>query len=121
MEARGEIRGGRFVSGFAGEQFALPEAADLMHSVARDATVDRVSISAADPLNLIGIVTSGDRLPALSGNRILFEQGIPAAVQTGGEVRFLKDVAEKSQWEIRNLLVRRQGLHSYIGSPEVKH
>ena len=61
MEARGEIRGGRFVSGFAGEQFALPEAADLLQAVARDPTVDRVSISAADPLNLIGIVTPGER------------------------------------------------------------
>ena len=121
MEARGEIRGGRFVSGFAGEQFALPEAADLMRSVARDIAVDRVSISAADPLNLVGIVTSGDRVPALSGNRVLFEQGIPVAVQAGGEVRFLKDVAEHSQWEIRNLLVRRQGSHPYIVGPEMKH
>ena len=65
MEARGEIRGGRFVSGFAGEQFALPEAADLLRSIARDAAVDRVSISAADPLNLVGVVTPGERVPAL--------------------------------------------------------
>ena len=120
LEARGEIRGGRFVSGFAGEQFALPEAADLLRSVLRDSTVDRISISAADPLNLIGIVTSGDHVPALSRNRVLFEQGIAVAAQSGGAVRFLKDVAENSQWEIRNLLVRRQGPHAYIAEPEVK-
>ena len=113
MEARGEIRGGRFVSGFSGEQFALPEAADLLQSVARDAAVDRVSISAADPLNLVGIITPGERVPALSGNRVLFEQGVPVAVQAGGEVRFLKEVPEKSQWEIRNLLIRRQGTSAY--------
>ncbi len=110
MEARGEIRGGRFVSGFAGEQFALPEAADLLKSVSRDEPVDRVSISAADPLNLIGIVTRGERVPALSRNRVLFEQGVPVAVQAGGEVRFLREVPDNSQWEIRNLLIRRQEL-----------
>jgi len=109
MEARGEIRGGRFVSGFAGEQFALPEAADLLRSVARDSAVDRVSISAADPLNLVGIVTPGERVPALSGNRVLFERGVPVAVQAGGEVQFLREVPDRSQWEMRNLLIRRQG------------
>ncbi len=121
MEARGEIRGGRFVSGFAGEQFALPEAADLLRSVSRDAAVDRVSISAADPLNLAGIITSGERVPALSGNRVLFEQGVPVAVQAGGEVRFLKEVPEKSQWEIRNLLIRRQGPEAYLSGTASSH
>ncbi|HUG03916.1 MAG TPA: DEAD/DEAH box helicase, partial [Steroidobacteraceae bacterium] len=121
MEARGEIRGGRFISGFAGEQFALPEAADLLRSVSRDAAVDRVSISAADPLNLAGIVTPGDRVPALSGNRVLFEQGVPVAVQAGGEVRFLKEVPEKSQWEIRNLLIRRQGPEAYLPGTASSH
>jgi ATP-dependent Lhr-like helicase len=114
MEARGEIRGGRFVTGFAGEQFALPEAADLLRSVVRDTAGDRVSISAADPLNLVGIVTPGERVPALSGNRVLFEQGIPVAVQAGGNVRFLKEVPERSQWEIRNLLIRGQVVGAYL-------
>src|SRR5690606_5195785 len=109
LEARGEIRGGRLVSGFAGEQFALPEAADLLRTVSRDAPPDRVSLSAADPLNLVGIVTAGERVPALSGNRVLFEQGVPVAVQSGGEVRYLKEVPAEAQWEIRNLLIRRQG------------
>jgi len=109
LEARGEIQGGRFVDGFSGEQFALPEAADLLRSVARDAAIDRVSISAADPLNLVGIVAPGERVPGLSGNRVLFEMGVPVAVQSAGEVRFLKDVPAQVQWEMRNSLVRRLG------------
>ena len=121
MEARGEIRGGRFVSGFAGEQFALPEAADLLRNIARDTVMDRVSISAADPLNLIGIITPGERVPALSGNRVLFEQGMPIAMQAGGEVRYLKEVPVKSQWEIRNLLVRRQGPEAYMPGSSASH
>jgi ATP-dependent Lhr-like helicase len=121
MEARGEIRGGRFVTGFAGEQFALPEAADLLRTVSRDAVIDRVSISAADPLNLVGIVTPGEKVPALSGNRVLFEQGVPVAVQAGGEVRFLKEVPDGSQWEIRNLLIRRQGPEAYLPGTSSSH
>jgi ATP-dependent Lhr-like helicase len=121
MEARGEIRGGRFVSGFAGEQFALPEAADLLRSVARDGALDRVSISAADPLNLVGVITPGEKVPALSGNRVLFEQGVPVAVQAAGEVRFLRDVPEQSQWEMRNLLVRRQGPEACLPASSAAH
>jgi ATP-dependent Lhr-like helicase len=121
MEARGEIRGGRFVAGFAGEQFALPDAATMLLGMTRDTATDRVSISAADPLNLVGIVTAGDKVPALSGNRVLFEQGVPVAVQAGGEVRFLKEVAEGSQWEIRNLLIRRRGSESYLPGSAASH
>jgi ATP-dependent Lhr-like helicase len=121
MEARGEIRGGRFVSGFAGEQFALPETADLLRDISQDATVDRISISAADPLNLVGIVIPGERVPALSGNRVLFEQGTAVAVQTGSDVQFLKDVPEKSRWEIRNLLVRRRAPQTYLPGSETAH
>jgi ATP-dependent Lhr-like helicase len=121
MEARGEIRGGRFVSGFAGEQFALPEAADLLAGIAREAEVDRVSISAADPLNLAGIVTPGERVPALAGNRILFERGVPIAVHAGGQVRFLQDVPHTLQWETRNLLIRRQRAEAYSPGPTISH
>jgi ATP-dependent Lhr-like helicase len=121
MEARGEIRGGRFVSGFAGEQFALSEAADLLKGIARDATVDRISVSAADPLNLAGIVTPGDRIAGLSGNRVLFDQGVAVAVQAGGDVRFLRDMPDKSQWEIRNLLIRRQELQAYQSGLKSRH
>jgi ATP-dependent Lhr-like helicase len=121
MEARGEIRGGRFVSGFAGEQFALPEAADLFRSVSRDESMDQVSISATDPLNLAGIVTGGELVPAIARNRVLFERGVPIAAQAGGEVRFLREVPDQSQWQIRNLLVRRQGKLAQLPTSKLTH
>ena len=79
----------------------------MLRSVSRDTTIDRVSLSGADPLNLIGIVTPGERVPAVSGNRALLEQGVPMAVQAGGDVHFLKVVSDENEWEIRNLLIRR--------------
>jgi ATP-dependent helicase Lhr and Lhr-like helicase len=80
MEARGTIRGGRFVSGFSGEQFALPEAVDALRSVRKlKLTGERVKISAADPLNLAGIVLPGPRVPALPTNSVTYVDGIVAA------------------------------------------
>jgi ATP-dependent Lhr-like helicase len=67
-----------------------------------------VSISAVDPLNLAGIITPGEKIPRLAGNRLLFERGVPIAVQTGGEVRYLATLDEGTQWELRNLLIRKQ-------------
>ena len=66
-----------------------------------------VSLSAADPLNLVGILTPGARLPALSGNRVLYRDGVPLALFAGGEVSFLAELAPQEQWEARNLLLRR--------------
>ncbi len=81
LEARGEIRGGRFVSGFSGEQFATPEAIGLLRDIRRKADCgQQVAVSAADPLNLVGMLTPGARVPALTGNRILYRDGIPIAV-----------------------------------------
>lgn len=114
LEARDEVRGGRFVSGFSGEQFALPEAAALLRKVAREAGTERVSICAADPLNLAGIVTPGDKVPRLPGNRLLFENGVPIAVHSGGELRYLAPLDPALQWEVRNLLVRSQRPGSYV-------
>ena len=67
MEARGEVRGGRFVSGFVGEQFARPEAIDLLRAVRRNGADAPLRIAAADPLNLVGIITPGSRVSPLSG------------------------------------------------------
>ncbi|MDB5973784.1 MAG: box helicase [Nevskia sp.] len=118
MEARGEISGGRFVSGFSGEQFALNDAAALLRKVANtEAADEHVSISAADPLNLVGILTPGEKVPRLPGNRVLFENGVPVAVQTGGEVRYLKPLDAKAEWEIRNLLIRKQKPGGYFEQP----
>ena len=108
LEARGEIRGGRFVAGFTGEQYALPEAIGLLREARRKPhTQHCVSLSGADPLNLVGILTPGPRLPALSGNRVLYRDGVPAAILAGGEVRFLEEVEAKEQWDLQNALLRR--------------
>ena len=106
LEARGEIRGGRFVGGLAGEQFALPEAVGTLREVRRQArTGALVSLSAADPLNLLGILTPGRRTPALTGNRLLFRDGVPVATLEGGVVRFLVEVAVEDEWLLRNALL----------------
>src|SRR5439155_1249067 len=78
MEARGTIRGGRFVTGFSGEQFALAEAVDALRAVRRQERAgETVSISAADPLNLVGIVLPGPRVPALGVTTVTYVDGIP--------------------------------------------
>jgi len=114
LEARGEVRGGRFVSGFSGEQFALPEAAAALRKIAKSEGRERVSISAADPLNLAGIVTPGEKVARLPGNRLLFEAGVPIAVQSGGEVRYLALLDAGAQWAVKNLLIRRQHPGNYV-------
>ena len=87
LEARGEIRGGRFVAGFSGEQYALPEAVGLLREMRRKPPSDQwVSLSAADPLNLIGILTPGARLAALTGNRVVYRDGLPVATLSGGKI-----------------------------------
>jgi ATP-dependent Lhr-like helicase len=75
LEARGEIRGGRFVSGFGGEQYALPEAVDSLRSARNRDSSAIVAVSAADPANLAGIVIPGDRVPAIPGRQVQFRNG----------------------------------------------
>ncbi len=90
LEARGEIRGGRFISGLAGEQFALPEAVEGLRTARRNGTSEAfVLISACDPLNLAGVLTPGARIPAQFGNRLLFRGGVPLAAAESGEMRIL--------------------------------
>ncbi|WP_455923786.1 DEAD/DEAH box helicase [Pseudomonas putida] len=86
LEARGEVRGGRFVSGLAGEQFALPEAIPVLRDV-RKRAVDGalVTISASDPLNLTGTLLPGAKVPALSGNRLVLRDGVPVAAVIAGK------------------------------------
>jgi ATP-dependent helicase Lhr and Lhr-like helicase len=80
MEARGTIRGGRFVSGFTGEQYALPEAVDILRSVRRLKRSDEtIRVSGTDPLNLVGIVLPGPRIPALPTNSVTYIDGAPAS------------------------------------------
>ena len=87
LEARGEIRGGRFIAGLAGEQFALPDAVGLLRAVRnRPADGELVCVSATDPLNLTGSVLAGDRVPRLSGARVLYRDGVPVAALVAGKV-----------------------------------
>jgi ATP-dependent helicase Lhr and Lhr-like helicase len=108
LESRGDIRGGRFVAGFAGEQFALPEAVSMLREVRRKKPDGAwTSVSGADPLNLVGIITPGARLPALTGNRVLYRDGLPVATLAAGEVQFLETLDAATEWEARNALLRR--------------
>ncbi len=105
LEARGEIRGGRFVSGFIGEQFALPEAADSLRSW-KDREPDNliVPVSACDPLNLSGILTPGPRVAATPGNRLALLSGVPLAAWEAGDFVILASAPAESVAQARNLL-----------------
>ena len=107
LEARGEIRGGRFVAGFAGEQFALPEAiSSLREARRRPDSGAMISLSGADPLNLAGVLTPAPKIPALTVNRLLYRDGLPVAVLAGGEVQFLETLDTGSEWAARKALFR---------------
>jgi ATP-dependent Lhr-like helicase len=88
LEARGEIRGGRFVTGFAGEQFALPEAVEGLRAARSPNRLSTqiVRVAATDPLNLVGITSPGNRVPAVIGNAVLYRDGMPIATLVGGEL-----------------------------------
>jgi ATP-dependent Lhr-like helicase len=109
LEARGEIRGGRFVAGFSGEQYALPAAIGALRQARRRdgaSEVEWVSLSAADPLNVVGLLTPGARIPALVGNRILYRDGVVVATSTAGEVEFHEPLSDAAEWDARNRLLR---------------
>jgi ATP-dependent Lhr-like helicase len=90
LEARGEVRGGRFVTSFSGEQFAIPEAVGVLRSVRREqANEEVVVVSAADPLNLTGVVTPGERIPTQASTRIGYRAGVPVFVREKSTVRSL--------------------------------
>nr|WP_208645400.1 DEAD/DEAH box helicase [Paraburkholderia aromaticivorans] len=89
LEARGVIRGGRFVNGLAGEQFALPEAIPVLREVRRHANDSAfVCVAGTDPLNLAGTLLVGERVPAVAGNRILYRDGVVVATLVAGAFWF---------------------------------
>lgn len=101
LEARGELRGGRFVSGMSGEQFALPEAVERLRAIRRLPANGRVlTISAADPLNLAGIVTSGERVRSAVRTRIAYRDGVPLAVKEGDVVRQLSPLDDATTGDV---------------------
>ncbi|WP_338762876.1 DEAD/DEAH box helicase [Massilia sp. METH4] len=108
LEARGEIRGGRFVAGLSGEQFALPEAIPLLRDMRKrphDASL--VLVSGVDPLNLAGIVLPGEKVPALAGNRLLYRDGTPVATLVAGKFHYLGSPAP----------AEREALHARLVAP----
>ena len=119
MEDRGEIRGGRFVDGW-GEQYALPEAVTVIRSLKRKQPQgELVSVSACDPVNLVGIITPGKRIPAIPGNRILFRDGEPIARYEGKTVQFEKKLDNETAWQMQKILVRKRvppKLREYLGN-----
>jgi ATP-dependent Lhr-like helicase len=97
MEARGTVRGGRFVTGFTGEQYALPEAVDQLRAVRRaERKGEMVRLSATDPLNLVGIITPGPRVPAVRTNAVTYVDGLPVDVGDVAAPRKPQDAAVSS-------------------------
>ena len=115
LEARGEIRGGHFVSGPSGEQFALPEAIGLLRSIRKAGPAgELIVINAADPLNLLGILDSGPRVPAITANRILLRDGHPTAALQAGEIQRLNGATDLNEAAIQ------QALNVGTMSPELR-
>jgi len=107
MEARGELRGGRFVAGFSGEQFALPAAVAQLRKLRKSsASREIIVLSAADPLNLAGIITPGLRIPSKLHNRIAFLEGEPVGIRLGEEVRMLKTGSNEIECRVRTELIK---------------
>ncbi len=107
MEARGDIRGGRFVAGFAGEQYALPEAVKALRKIRKaEANGTLVSISAADPLNLTGVLLPGARIASQSANRILLRDGVPIAWRQAGEEHYEGQPDTATRWRLRHSLLK---------------
>jgi ATP-dependent Lhr-like helicase len=105
LEARGEIRGGRFVEGMVGEQFALPEAVEALRRVRKrghDGTF--VAISGADPLNLVGHVLPGAKVPAVASSRIVYRDGLPVATLVAGEATLLQTLSPDDERAVRACL-----------------
>ncbi len=122
LEARGEIRGGRFIAGLSGEQFALPEAIPLLRKArARERDGSKIVIAASDPLNLVGILTSGARTPAIIGSRILHIDGVAVAALTGGKAIRLDGSDEPLPADWQNALIFRGQRDSAFATESVAH
>ncbi|MDQ2703209.1 MAG: DEAD/DEAH box helicase [Pseudomonadota bacterium] len=107
LEARGEIRGGRFVAGLSGEQFALPEAVAALRQVRKRAPDGELLVlSASDPLNLAGTVLPGSKVPRLPGARVVYRDGIALAALVAGEVECFETLAAEDERAVRKALLR---------------
>jgi len=119
LEARGEIRGGRFVAGMSGEQFAALEAVERLREVRRTpASGQLIPVAGADPLNLAGIVTSGERVRAQASHRIAYVDGVPLAALEGDYIRPLAEIPAHVQPQVATALAGRSlpaVVFGYIG------
>ncbi len=104
LEARGEIRGGRFVAGMAGEQFALPEAIGALRNARKTHDEHLIAISGADPLNLVGSILPGEKVPVLTSSRAVFRDGVPLAKRVAGEVTLLQPLTPEEERAVRACL-----------------
>ncbi|MGE0803337.1 MAG: DEAD/DEAH box helicase [Lautropia sp.] len=110
LEARGEIRGGRFIAGVSGEQYALPEAVAALRRTRRTATAAQwVCVGATDPANLVGTVLVGPRLPRVAGNRVVYRDGVAVATQAGDRLEWLVPPAPPDAATVAALLRRGVG------------
>ena len=107
LEARGEIRGGRFVAGLSGEQFALPDAIGALRAVRnREPDGALVNLSASDPLNLVGTVLPGYKVPRMPGARVVYRDGLPLAMLVAGNVELLSPLTFADEQAVRAALLR---------------
>jgi ATP-dependent Lhr-like helicase len=107
LEARGEIRGGRFIAGLSGEQFALPDAVASLRAIRQKKPDGQwISVCGADPLNLVGSVLAGTTVPGVTGSRVLYRDGVPVAKLVAGEVTLLETMDAATENLARNKLVR---------------
>jgi ATP-dependent helicase Lhr and Lhr-like helicase len=110
LEARGEIRGGRFIAGLSGEQFALPEAVGLLRTIRQKPHSGHlVAVSGADPLNLLGALVAGARIPSLAGARVLYRDGAPLASLVAGVFAPLEPMDAAEEWIAKSHLLRHGG------------
>ena len=122
MELRGTIRGGRFVAGVGGEQFARLETVDVLRKFKKQVNSNKpryYSLSAVDPLNLLNLIFPNRKLSRLSKNRVLYENGIPIAVLESGKVIFLKEIEAAQEWNLQQALIKKNfpaRLRSYLGT-----
>ena len=123
MELKGTVRGGRFISGVGGEQFAFSETIDSLRKLknAREtsASASHYCLSATDPANLINLILPTRKLARLAGNRVLYRGGVPIALMESGEIRLLRQMGEEEQLQVRQMLTERSfppRLRSYLGA-----
>ncbi len=117
LEARGELRGGRFIAGVVGQQFALPEAVASLRAVrTRPHDGVMIAVSASDPLNLLGGIIAGEKVPRQPGARLLLRDGVPIASFVAGEMRALVALSAVDEQAARGALVRDTPVYSQVES-----